>query len=62
MTVKKGKEMGLLFRSKKKKADCEEGYYADLYEEFYGKKPEHKLSYEEECELDDLDEDEWEED
>jgi len=36
MTVKKGKEMGLLFRSKKKKADCEEGYYADLYEEFYG--------------------------
>ena len=62
MTAEKGKEMGLFFRSKKKKAEYEEGYYADLYEEFYGKRPDHKLTSEEEFELDDLDEDEWEED
>ena len=52
MTAEKGIEMGLFFRSKKKKAEYEEVFYADLYEEFYGKRPDHKLTPEEEFELD----------
>ena len=52
--------MGLFFKSNKKKAEYEEGYYADLYEEFYGKKLNHKLTDDEMIELEDLDEEEWE--
>ena len=53
--------MGLFFNRKSAK-EREEEYYADLYEEFHGRRPKHKLTEAEKQELDDLDEDEWEED
>ncbi len=40
----------------------EEKYYVDLHEEFYGKRPNHKLTEDEKLELEELDEDEWEDD
>ena len=56
--------MGLfswLFRSKKEDSEDDE-YYVDLYELFYGKKPDHKLTDDEKIMLEDFDEDEWEDD
>ena len=40
----------------------DEDYYADLHEEFYGKRPNRKLTEDEKLELEEFDEDEWEED
>ena len=42
--------------------EYDNGYYADLHEEFYGKRPDHKLTEDEKIELEELEEDEWEED
>ena len=42
--------------------EYDNGYYADLHEEFYGKWPDHKLTEDEKIELEEFDEDEWEED
>ena len=42
--------------------ESEDEYYADLHEEFYGKRPDHKLTDDEKIELEELDEEEWEED
>ena len=42
--------------------EYDNGFYADLHEEFYGTRPNHKLTEDEKIELEELDEDEWEED
>ena len=54
--------MGLFFGRKKTDEEREQEYYSDLYEEYYGKKLDHKLTRDEKFELDNFEEDEFEED
>ena len=54
--------MGLFFSRKKTDEEREQEYYSDLYEDYYGKKLDHKLTRDEKFELDCFEEDEFEED
>ena len=53
--------MGLFF-NRNKRAESETEYYNDLYEEYNGRRPDHRLSDDEMIELESLDDDEWDED
>ena len=53
--------MGLFF-NRNKRAESETEYYNDLYEEYHGRRPDHRLSDDEMIELESLDDDEWDED
>ena len=53
--------MGLFF-NRNKRTDSETEYYKDLYEEYHGRRPDHRLSDDEMIELESLDDDEWDED
>lgn len=52
--------MGLFF-SKKDRVDAEEERYRDLYEEYTGRRPDHRLTEDEKIELEMFDEDMWDE-
>ena len=44
------------------KDDYDDEYYADMYELYHGKRPNHKLTDDEKCELDELEDEDWDED
>ncbi len=50
-----------LFFNKKGRVDAEEERYRDLYEEYTGRRPDHKLTEDEKIELEMFDEDMWNE-